>query len=179
MKRKAVEEDEDENDGDGDARATNKPTKPGQKIRKLVPPPPWSEPRSGKEGKNYISLTRKTALGAYMRRCKALILDDGYTSIHLSAMGAAIPLLMQLVCSLPDILPHPRNEIHKEVVTGTVEVQDEIIPDDLDKDVEYNTRCKSTLRVTLTVGKEEKEGKKKPEVRVVEEPEQDLPDTDL
>jgi hypothetical protein len=29
------------------------------------------------EGKNYIWITRKTALGAYMRRCKDLIYKDG------------------------------------------------------------------------------------------------------
>lgn len=57
------------------------------RTRKLVPPRPWPNnpaadnptgPRSAKEGKNFINLTRKTALGAYMRRCKGLILDDGY-----------------------------------------------------------------------------------------------------
>ena len=155
---------------------------PRRRIRKLVPPRPWpinpaadnpTGPRSAKEGKNYISLTRKTPIGAYMRRCKALFLDDGYvrsfsspyitfmycsyTSIYLSAMGAAIPNLMQLACSLPGILPYPRNEINMEVVTGTVEVQDEILPDSLDEDMAYNTRCKSTLKVTFTL--EKKEGK--------------------
>ena len=152
---------------------------PRRRIRKLVPPRPWAinpaadnptGPRSAKEGKNYISLTRKTPIGAYMRRCKALFLDDGYvhsfpllnitfmycsyTSIYLSAMGAAIPNLMQLACALPGILPYPRNELTMEVVTGTVEVQDEILPDSLDEDMAYNTRCKSTLKVTL----ERKEG---------------------
>ena len=184
---------------------------PRRRIRKLVPPRPWpinpaadnpTGPRSAKEGKNYISLTRKTPIGAYMRRCKALFLDDGYVhnvsspyiafmycsyaSIHLSAMGAAIPGLMQLTCSLPGILPYPRNEITMEVVTGTVEVQDEILPDSLDEDVVYNTRSKSTLKVTFTVGKEGGTSRKRrggrgnnasnnaiTETRILEEPEQE------
>ncbi|KAF8744975.1 hypothetical protein AX14_011987 [Amanita brunnescens Koide BX004] len=168
---------------------------PRRRIRKLVPPRPWpinpaadnpTGPRSAKEGKNYISLTRKTPIGAYMRRCKALFLDDGYASIHLSAMGAAIPGLMQLTCSLPGILPYPRNEITMEVVTGTVEVQDEILPDSLDEDVVYNTRSKSTLKVTFTVGKEGGTSRKRrggrgnnasnnaiAETRILEEPEQE------
>lgn len=64
------------------------PAKPRQNIRKLVPPRPFptvptsvsaTGPRSAhKEGKNYICLTRKTPLGAYLRRCKDVILKDGY-----------------------------------------------------------------------------------------------------
>lgn len=63
-------------------------------IKKLVPPRPFptvptsvsaTGPRSAhKEGKNYICLTRKTPLGAYMRRCKDVILKDG--SVVLKAM---------------------------------------------------------------------------------------------
>ena len=50
-------------------------------------------------------------------------------------MGAAIPLLLQLVAALPPILPFAENEIHSEVTTGTVEVHDEVIPDDEDEDI--------------------------------------------
>jgi ribonuclease P/MRP protein subunit RPP20 len=65
-------------------------TKPGikrRRINKLVPPRPFptvpasvsaTGPRSAHtEGKNYICLTRKTSLGAYMRRCKDVVLKDG------------------------------------------------------------------------------------------------------
>jgi hypothetical protein len=65
-----------------------RPDKPKHKIRKLVPPRPFptvpnsvsaTGPRSAhKEGKNYICLTRKTPLGAYLRRCKEVIMKDGY-----------------------------------------------------------------------------------------------------
>lgn len=67
-----------------------KPSEPAQKrpkIIKLTAPRPFpavalsasaTGPRSAhKEGKNYICLTRKTSLGAYMRRCKNLMTNDG------------------------------------------------------------------------------------------------------
>ncbi|KAF8061637.1 hypothetical protein FPV67DRAFT_1422889, partial [Lyophyllum atratum] len=148
-----------------DSRAPRK-----RRINKLAPPRPFptvptsvsaTGPRSAhKEGKNIICLTRKTALGAYMRRCKDVILKDGYKTLHFSAMGAAIPLLLQLVVALPPILPFSADEIHTEVTTGTVEVQDEVLPDDENEDLTYETRGKSTLKVVLKIGDGEFEGDK-------------------
>lgn len=61
--------------------------KPNRKIKRLAAPRPFptvptsvsaTGPRSAhKEGKNYICLTRKTPLGAYLRRCKEVIMADG------------------------------------------------------------------------------------------------------
>ena len=58
------------------------------KVRKLVPPRPFptvppsvsaTGPRSAHvEGKNYICVTRRTELGAYLRRCKDVFIKDGY-----------------------------------------------------------------------------------------------------
>lgn len=67
-------------------------------------------------------------------------------------MGAAIPHLVQLSIILPTILPYPPAEIHTEIITGTIEVQDEIIPDDEDEDPTYQKRSKSTLRVVIKIG---------------------------
>ncbi|KAJ4475738.1 hypothetical protein J3R30DRAFT_589664 [Lentinula aciculospora] len=133
-----------------------------RRINKLTPARPFplvptsvsaSGPRSAHtEGKNFICITRKTSLGAYMRRCKHIIIKDGYKILHLSAMGAAIPLLLQLSLALPPILPFAPDEIHTEIHTGTVEVQDEILPEDEEEDITYQTRGKSTLKVTLKIG---------------------------
>ncbi|KAI0637461.1 hypothetical protein C8Q77DRAFT_1050317 [Trametes polyzona] len=141
--------------------------RPPHKVRKLVPPRPFptvptsvsaTGPRSAHtEGKNYICITRRTELGAYLRRCKDVFLKDGYKTLHLSAMGAAIPHLMQLALSLPPILPFPQDEIHTEVLTGTVEVQDELVPDDEDEDISYRTRGKSTVSVVIRIGDGEDE----------------------
>ena len=67
-------------------------------------------------------------------------------------MGAAIPHLLQLACALPPILPFPQDEIHHTVTTGTVEVQDEVLPENDDDDMTYETRGKSTLCVVLKIG---------------------------
>ncbi|KAG6861656.1 hypothetical protein C0995_013658 [Termitomyces sp. Mi166 len=141
-----------------------------RRINKLAPPRPFptvptsvsaTGPRSAhKEGKNFICITRKTALGAYLRRCKDVVLKNGYKTLHFSAMGAAIPHLLQLVVALPSILPFAADEMTTEVITGTVELQDEVIPDDDDKDFTYETRGKSSLNVVFKIGDGEFEGDK-------------------
>jgi hypothetical protein len=60
---------------------------PKHRVNKLVPPRPFptrptsvsaTGPRSAhQEGKNYITVTRKTKLGSYLRRCKDVILKNG------------------------------------------------------------------------------------------------------
>lgn len=67
-------------------------------------------------------------------------------------MGAAIPHLATLVVSLPSILPFAAEEIHTEILTGSVDVQDELIPEDEDEDISYKTRGKSTLMVVIKIG---------------------------
>ena len=152
---------------------------PNHRINKLVPPRPLptvpasvsaTGPRSAHhEGKNYITVTRKTKLGSYLRRCKDVFLKNGcvhsrvtpvkltfyshrYKSLHLSALGAAIPHLCKLVESLPEVLPFSPEEIRREILTGTVDVQDELVPDDEDEDITYRTRAKSSLSVVITIG---------------------------
>ena len=66
-------------------------------------------------------------------------------------MGAAIPICLTLAASLPDILPHGPSQIRTEIVTGTMQVRDEIIPEDDDEDISYADRSKSTVSVTLIV----------------------------
>ncbi|KAI0060779.1 hypothetical protein BV25DRAFT_1806547 [Artomyces pyxidatus] len=151
--------------GKGKRKAADPPAadeQPKYKVKKLVPPRPFptvspavsaSGPRSAHhEGKNYIAITRKTQLGAYLRRCKELVLKDGYKTLHLSALGAAIPHLSTLAVSLPAILPFAADEIHVEILTGTVQVQDEIVPDDEDEDISYRIRGKSSLSVVIRIG---------------------------
>jgi len=54
--------------------------------------------------------------------------------------------------SLPGVLPFSPEEIQKEVLTGTVDVRDEVIPEDEDEDVIYRTRAKSSLSVVVIIG---------------------------
>ncbi|KAG1791143.1 uncharacterized protein BJ212DRAFT_1245287, partial [Suillus subaureus] len=134
------------------------------RIRKLAPPRPFptvapsapaTAPRSlHTEGKNNICVTRRTKLAAYLRRCKALILEDGFKEIRLSAMGAAIPHLSLLAISLPQIVP---GELSVEVQTGSVEVFDQMLEESEDEDgggndEEFKTRVKSTMNIVIHVG---------------------------
>ena len=75
-----------------------------------------------------------------------------YKSLHLSALGAAIPHLCKLAESLPEVLPFSQEEIRKEILTGTVDVQDELLPDDEDEDITYRARAKSSLSVVIIIG---------------------------
>jgi ribonuclease P/MRP protein subunit RPP20 len=182
-----IESDDDMRlEGDDGSSLPSASSKQNHAVRKLDPPRPWptvptavsaTGPRSSHhEGKNYICITRKTKLGAYLRRCKDLVIKDGYVprallpsprisdyfqcrykTLHLSAMGAAIPQLVQLSVSLPSILPHAADEIKTEILTGTVEVQDELIPEDDDEDTTLRTRNKSVLQITLTIGDGDRE----------------------
>ncbi|KAK0474937.1 hypothetical protein IW261DRAFT_1568428 [Armillaria novae-zelandiae] len=155
---------------------------PETKRRRLSAPRPFpivpasvsaTGPRSAhKQGKNLICISRKTTLGAYMRRCKDLAVKDGYKTLHLSAMGAAIPHLVKLALALPPILPF---EVRAEYKTGTVEVCDEVDGGE-EGDITYETRGKSTLMVVISLdGKRAVEAKPKGDV-VVAEPEQDEED---
>lgn len=131
------------------------------KIIKLQPARPFpsvptsvnpSTPHSSHhEGKNYICITRHTPLGAYLSRCKDVLIQDGYKTLHLHAMGAAIPHLCLLATSLPSILPFRPEELLLEYRTGTSAVLDEIIHEDEEEDTEVRTRDKSTLSVVFHI----------------------------
>jgi len=54
--------------------------------------------------------------------------------------------------SLPEVLPFSPEEIRKEILTGTVDVQDELLPDDEEEDITYRTRAKSSLSVVIIIG---------------------------
>ncbi|KAG2047525.1 hypothetical protein BDR06DRAFT_963796 [Suillus hirtellus] len=169
---KKSKKDKETNSGQSEPSTTKNPTatspsaapKNRPRIRKLAPPRPFptvapsapaTAPRSlHTEGKNNICITRRTKLAAYLRRCKALIIEDGFKEIRLSAMGAAIPHLALLAVSLPQIVP---GELNVEVQTGSVDVIDQMLEgsedeDSGDNDEEFKTRVKSTMNVVIRVG---------------------------
>ncbi|CAE6437909.1 unnamed protein product [Rhizoctonia solani] len=126
--------------------------KPQRPVPTVHPASNVTGPRSShKEGKNTICITRSTKLGAYLRRCKSLILDDGYDTLHLYALGAAIPHLLLLVTSLPECLPYGPQDIRNEITTGTTSCVDEIHPQNEEEDIETKARNKSSLHVKIIV----------------------------
>lgn len=159
-------------DGSADQSAPYAQPNPNRRphIRKLAPPRPFptvspassaTGPRSAHhEGKNNICVTRKTKLAAYLRRCKALLVDDGFKELRLSAMGAAIPHLALLAVSLPPILPWADDEVDVDVFTGSVEVHDEVLFESGSEaedgpQEEFRTRVKSTMNVIIRIGQGE------------------------
>ena len=66
-------------------------------------------------------------------------------------MGAAIPICLTLAASLPEILPHSPSQIKTDILTGTIQVRDELIPEDDNEDISYTSRSKSTVRVMLII----------------------------
>ncbi|KDN49297.1 hypothetical protein RSAG8_01999, partial [Rhizoctonia solani AG-8 WAC10335] len=126
--------------------------RPQRPVPTVHPASNVTGPRSShKEGKNVICVTRSTKLGAYLRRCKSLILDDGYSTLHLYALGAAIPHLLLLVTSLPECLPYGPQDIRNEITTGTTTCVDEIHPQDEEEDIEMRARNKSSLHVNIII----------------------------
>ncbi|KAI6009443.1 hypothetical protein F5J12DRAFT_891551 [Pisolithus orientalis] len=152
------------------------PPRKRPRILKLAPPRPYptvpigrsaTGPRSTSTRPSpdeplCLCVTRKTALAAYIRRCKSAFLQDGAREIRLSAMGAAIPHLAVLVGSLTTqgILPFAQDDLEVEVYTGSGEVVDEILSDsesesgekvqdtDTPKE-EFRKRTKSTMNVII------------------------------
>ena len=82
--------------GEKEVSKPNPPPAKRRKIKKLTPPRPFptvptsvsaTGPRSAhSEGKNYICITRKTPLAAYLRRCKDVIKVDGWVVPFLIAL---------------------------------------------------------------------------------------------
>ena len=76
-----------------------------------------------------------------------------YETLHLSAMGAAIPHAAMLATSLVRTLPYPKGEVTTSTKTGTVNVLDELIPMYEDEEPETRGRSKSSIEIVITIGK--------------------------
>ncbi|KAI5480548.1 hypothetical protein MNV49_000244 [Pseudohyphozyma bogoriensis] len=82
-------------------------------------------------------VTRKgIGFGGYFKKGVASFLENGCSSLTIHAMGAAIPLALSLSMAIRDALPGGTPQEGKEasvkleIKTGTVDVPDEITPDD-------------------------------------------------
>ncbi|RXK34930.1 hypothetical protein M231_07801 [Tremella mesenterica] len=84
-------------------------------------------------GREVVLVTRKSGLGTLIGRCRSLVLDEGYTTLTLHALSAAIPHALLLLHALLDILPYPKGSggMWYEIKTGSVECVDEVstLPD--------------------------------------------------
>lgn len=93
-----------------------------------------------------IYISRSSNFKGQLQRAKKLLIEDGYPSITIHGLGAMIQKSINLVLALKDLT---HNQITYKATTGTVELIDDIIPEDDDKDLEVQTRNNSSIRIQV------------------------------
>ncbi|CAH1760083.1 812_t:CDS:2 [Entrophospora sp. SA101] len=68
--------------------------------------------------------------------------------ITVHGLGAAIEKSINLVLALNDIM---QDQIIYKTTTNTVQLIDDIMPDDDDKDLEIQTRCNSSICIQISL----------------------------
>jgi len=137
------------------AKFTSKKLAPKRPIPTVARSVNASGPKSSHhEGENLICITRKTPLARYLQRCKGILTGGKHKYLLLYALGAAIPHLMLLATSLPLILPFPRDEVHIDSRTDTVDCTEELVPEDEEEDISYRTKGRSAISVLVRIGDE-------------------------
>lgn len=157
-------------------------SKPVRKRHRLGTSRPWPSvpgssnatgPRSARaDGNNKFLISRKVELAVYLRKLKECVLKEGYVTwctaqeswtepvvdgryktLYITAVSAAIPHMLLLATSFPEILPYHKDDIKIDYRTGTVLSMDEIEPDsDDDTFGELVERKNSSLSATITIG---------------------------
>ncbi|CAG8478813.1 9061_t:CDS:2 [Acaulospora morrowiae] len=112
-----------------------------KKLKKRIPQRPATIPTD-------IYVSRKSNFKGQLFRAKKLLLEDGHPSITIHGLGAAILKSINLVLTLGDLM---HNQIIYKVTTGTVELVDDIIPEDDDKDLEIQTRNNSSVHIQVSL----------------------------
>ncbi|RIA86349.1 hypothetical protein C1645_829398 [Glomus cerebriforme] len=110
-------------------------------IRKRVPQHPATIPTD-------IYVSRKSNFKGQLFRAKKLLMEDGHPSITIHGLGAAIQKSINLVLALNDLT---HNQIIYKTTTSTVQLVDDIIPDDDDKDLESQTRQNSAVHIQVSL----------------------------
>ncbi|KDE06146.1 hypothetical protein MVLG_03561 [Microbotryum lychnidis-dioicae p1A1 Lamole] len=104
----------------------------------------------------WVKLKNGLGIGGYLKRGVGAFRDRRCRCLSIHGMGAAIPLALSLGLAIRDALPGGSSDaemssVQMEVTTGSVEVSDEITPEDEDDDLLYQNRIKSTVSIQLSV----------------------------
>jgi len=110
-----------------------------------------AEPRNASGRIEEIWVTRKTSYAAYLKKGLAAFIERGCRTLQIHALGAALPLGLSLSLAIPDALPGGQDSVIITVKTDSVEIQDEIVPDDDMEDLDYQTRTKSSIEVSISL----------------------------
>ncbi|KAG0206078.1 ribonucleases P/MRP protein subunit pop7 [Mortierella sp. GBA30] len=81
-----------------------------------------------------------------LTRAKKLLVEDGHTFIMLHAMGAAIERAIGLAMGISAACS---GQVRCQTETATVNLVDDLIPVDTEKDLETNTRQNSAVHIRI------------------------------
>ena len=137
------------------------------KIRKLPPPLPLHQSskvmknncrqssisnKSSNKISNVLNITRKTNLMNYLNRSKNIFFNLGYQSLIINSLSAAIPHSLKLLSLIKSNLPvDDKRNVNVKILTNTVKVNDEVIPNDKELDVYNQSRYQSALTIIINL----------------------------
>ncbi|KAF9929365.1 ribonucleases P/MRP protein subunit pop7 [Linnemannia zychae] len=108
-------------------------------LRKRAPVRPQTLPTD-------IYVTNTSSYKGQLARAKKLLVEDGQPFIILHAMGAAIERAINLAMGINAACS---NQVRCHTETATVDLIDDVIPVDTEKDFDTNTRQNSAVHIRI------------------------------
>ena len=97
----------------------------------------------------YIYVKRDTNPHALVKRVRKLLVEQAVGKVTLVGMGAAITTTCDLALRVQGVLGGP-GCCRMQVITGTVDIVDEVLPDDADADEVLQRRRNSKIEIVLS-----------------------------
>ncbi|KAG9284545.1 hypothetical protein G9A89_014149 [Geosiphon pyriformis] len=110
-------------------------------ILKRVPQRPATLPTD-------IYVSQKSKMRGLLEYAKSLLLKERLPSITIHGLGKAIPKSINLVMHLREAT---HNQIEYKAITRTVELIDDILPEDEEKALETQIRHNSSVHITVSL----------------------------
>ncbi|KAI9287886.1 hypothetical protein BC943DRAFT_319043 [Umbelopsis sp. AD052] len=127
-------------DRDHSRNPPTKRTKLEGELKKRTPQRPATIPTD-------IYVSNKSSFVAQLARAKKLLLLQECASITIHGLGASIEKSIQLALKLQVELS---DQVELKCTTGTVELVDDIIPEDMEEDLKTQTRNNSAVHIVVT-----------------------------
>ncbi|KAI9317471.1 hypothetical protein BX666DRAFT_1937533 [Dichotomocladium elegans] len=108
-------------------------------LRKRCPQRPASVPSD-------IYISSKSNSTIVVKRVRRLMVNDKYRSVTLHGMGASLGRTITIAQSVQRAL---HDQVDLRPMTNSVTLVDDVIPDDMDKDIETLTRINSAIHVEI------------------------------
>ncbi|KAF9361451.1 ribonucleases P/MRP protein subunit pop7 [Mortierella sp. AD094] len=93
-----------------------------------------------------IYVTQTSSYKGQLTRAKKLLVEDGHPFIILHAMGAAIERAIGLAMGISNACS---GQVRCQTETATVNLVDDVIPTDTEKDLETNKRQNSAVHIRI------------------------------